>query len=63
MRNLFLGLMLLAGTVSFANTNVKASKISVSNKAIVTTCYVKAADDFGNTYYKRVTCPKTIILQ
>lgn len=62
MKNLFLGLMLLAGTVSFANTNAKAVNKQV-NTIAVTKCYRAAVDPFGNKYYVEVACPKTIILQ
>ncbi|MGO4905493.1 hypothetical protein [Flavobacterium sp. W20_MBD1_R3] len=64
MKNLFLGLCLLAGTVSFANTSARTKVITKqANVTVVTKCYRQATDAFGNTYYKEVTCPKVVILQ
>ena len=60
MKKLILGLVLLVGTASFANTkNVQATKKTF----LVTDCYRAAVDNFGNKYYVKVTCPKTVILQ
>lgn len=49
-----------AGNEAVAIENVKSTKITES---VATKCYRKAVDDFGNVYYVRVKCPKTIILE
>ena len=62
MKNLFIGLLMLAGTsMSFANDAIE-TKTEINSESAVTKCYRKAVDDFGNTYYVQVPCPKTIIL-
>ncbi len=64
MKNLFLGLMMLAGTsMAFANeTTEKVSEKSTETKVTTVACYVWATDVLGNRYLKEVRCPKVIIL-
>lgn len=64
MKNLFLGLMMLAGTsIAFANeTNEKVTE--KKSEEVVTTCYVHAYDRNGKYLgLHQVPCPKTIILK
>jgi hypothetical protein len=63
MKNLLLGLMMLAGTsMAFANeTNEKVTE--KKQEEVVTKCYKKCKDDFGNVYYAQIDCPKVIIFK
>lgn len=63
MKNLFLGLMMLAGTsIAFANeTNEKVTE--KKSEEVVTKCYRVAVDDFGNKYYVQVPCPPVLIIK
>ena len=66
MKNLFFGLIMLAGTsATFANSNVETIENNLNNDKSETTvvkCYRKAVDDFGNAYYVQVTCPEKVVI-
>jgi hypothetical protein len=63
MKNLLFGLMMLAGT-SIAFANETTEKFTEKNsEELVTKCYRKAVDDFGNVYYAQVPCPPILILK
>lgn len=62
MKNLFIGLLMLAGSASFANETIE-SNVKTSEEIAVTKCYRKAVDDFGNTYYVQVPCPPVLIIK
>ncbi|MFC0342843.1 hypothetical protein [Epilithonimonas hispanica] len=61
--------LLLVATFAVAGVtgslSAKSKPVTITKsflQAEATTCYRKAIDDFGNTYYVKVTCPKKIIL-
>lgn len=61
--------MFLAAFVVASLTSVVSAKNAVveSNESLEATqdevkCYRKAVDDFGNTYYVRVKCPKALVI-
>lgn len=50
----------LTSVVNAKNVAVESSESSETTQSVK--CYRKAVDDFGNTYYVRVDCPKTLVI-